>query len=105
MPSVSVARRDLCSSGSGCNVQGKVEGHLKVTCQLKKPFKGTRLRKGSCWEKGKSMEFPWQGVMKGPSGKSSIFIHLAPKYLITSCALADGSGGEKRTFSLPIPEG
>ena len=33
-------------------------GHQGAPCQLKKPFKGPRQRRGSCWEERKRKVFP-----------------------------------------------
>ena len=35
-----------------------VEGDLGPACQLKKPFKGPRQRRGSCWEELQTIVFP-----------------------------------------------
>ena len=40
----------------------RVEGPWWVLCQLKKLFKGPRLRRGSCWEEQKKIMFPRWGV-------------------------------------------
>ena len=38
-----------------CNKWGKVEGPWREPCQIKKPFKGQRRRRGRCWEEQKSI--------------------------------------------------
>ena len=43
--------------------------------ELKKPFKGLRGRRGSCWEERNRKVFPRRGIK--PPGKSVIFTYLA----------------------------
>jgi len=43
-----------CSSGSNT----RVEGPWRAPCQLKKPFKGPRRRRRSCWEELQRIVFP-----------------------------------------------
>ena len=48
-------RVSLSNCSSGSNTWGKVEDPWRVPCQLKKPFKGPRLSRLSCWEERKKI--------------------------------------------------
>ena len=59
-------------------------GPWRAPCQLKKPFKGPRHRRGSCREERKKIVFPWWGVNDLPSRHiNDFFTHLAS--LIFDC--------------------
>ena len=51
-------------------IKGEVEGPRWAPCQLKEPFKGPKLKQGSCMEERKRPIF---SPMRGHSGKSMIF--------------------------------
>ena len=52
----------------------RVEGPWRALCQLKKPYKGPRQRRGSCWEELQRRLFPRPGVIDFPPGTSMIFL-------------------------------
>ena len=52
----------------------QVEGPWRAPCQLKKPFKGPRRRRGSCWEERKRIVFPRWGVIDLPSRQIHDFV-------------------------------
>ena len=62
----------LFSSRKQCMRQ--VEGPWRALCQLKKPYKGPRQRRGICWEEWKRGLFPWWGVIDLPSRQINDFV-------------------------------
>ena len=57
----------------------RVKVPWRTLCQLKKPLKGSRQRRGCCWEKnGREKVFPWQGVYLPSLQINYSFIYLDP---------------------------
>ena len=52
----------------------RVEGPWRALCQLKKPFKDLRRRRGSCWEERKRKAFSLQGVIDSLSRQIKDFL-------------------------------
>ena len=62
----------LCTSGS--KVRGEVEDPWRVSCQLRKLFKGLRPRRGSFWEEQNRPVYSLKGLLIcTPAGKSRSF--------------------------------
>ena len=75
---------------SRSNTRRQIEGPWSAPLQLKKPFKGPRLRLGSYWEERKSMLFKCEGSL---NCKSIIFSKSNQKNNWISC----------QTCRLPFP--
>ena len=56
----------------------QIEGPWKAACQLKKPFKGLKPRRGSRWKEPKRKVFPRGGVIDLPFRQINDFFYKKP---------------------------
>ena len=68
-----VARRAWAHPIFGTTKTSEISTNAKAPCQLKKPFKGLKRRRGSCWEELQKIVFPDEESLICPQGKSIIF--------------------------------